>query len=220
MNAPVDDIPQIHVPSTSRAEHLISCVRDITTFAEVAAWDREARQLAGQFRAFIARVPHLEEQVSRVEAAARAAHAQKPFLRRLFSTPPLTAEISRTRGMLRSSTRRLDRLADQLETLIDETPDNPAEKKQLLAELRGLKKELNLEKKELAAEMRQVRAQARRANANVGGIFSTPKSRRYDRISIRLKKEEALRPHEGRRVAIDREILEIDRMIMWIERIK
>lgn len=220
MNAPIVTLPVFTVPDAGSAHGLIQRAQTITSFNDVARWDKEASHLAENFRAFLAKVPEFEAQIRSGEAASKAAHSQKPFFQRLFSVPPLTVEIRRARQTLQVATTQLGPLADQLEALIDQTPDNPSEKKELLSELKGLKKELNLEKKELAAAMRQVRANARRANANVGGFFSTPKSRRYERISIRLDKEAALRPHEGAKETIERQILEIDRMILWIERIK
>ena len=70
-------------------------------------------------------------------------------------------------------------------------------------ELKLVKKELSLKKREANEEMRQIRAEARQRSARVGAglsaMFSTPTSRRWSRMGIRLEKEAGVAPHESLR---------------------
>ncbi|MBX3231998.1 MAG: hypothetical protein KIT84_20220 [Labilithrix sp.] len=219
MNVALPPLPVFSIPDARIGEGLIAHVQSVNSFAAVAAWDRDANAFASYVKGFLAAVPNIEYQIGVVEQHARHAHASRGFFEKTFGSPPMTAEIQAMRQQLRVAVVALTGIVEQLESLIDQTPDNPEEKKALLADLKALKKELSQEKKELSLAMREVRANARRAGANVGGFFSTPRSRRYERMQIRFNKEAALQPHEDEKAAIERRIMSVERLILWVERI-
>lgn len=220
MNVALPPLPVFSIPDPRIGEGLIAHVQGVDSFTAVAAWDRDANAFTNYVRAFLASVPAIEHQLGVVEQHAKHVHASRGFLEKAFSSPPMTAEIQGMRHHVRSAVAVLTGIVEQLEALSDQTPDTPEEKKALLADLKALKKELAQEKKELSLAMREVRNGARRAGAQVGGFFSTPRSRRYERVQIRLNKEAALKPHEDEKTAIERRILSLDRLILWVERIR
>lgn len=216
MHVALMPLPVFHVPDVRFGEGLVAHAQGINSFAAVAAWDRDATAFASHVRAFLVHVPHIEAHISAVEQQAMRVHAGRGFFERLFSSPPMRAEIQAARQRLRGAASTLGSLVEQLEALVDQTPNTPEEKKAMLAELKMLKKELVQEKKQLNLAMREVRASARRANAHAVGAIS---SARYRRMQIRLDKEAALKPHEDEATAVERRILSVDRLILWIERI-
>jgi hypothetical protein len=84
----------------------------------------------------------------------------------------------------------------------------------LLEECKQQKKELQTEKKAVNAQMSSIRVEARQqtANTNYG------KYGKGDRLRIRLNKEAALKPQESQKTGIERQITNLDQLIVWLER--
>ncbi|MBE9251069.1 stage II sporulation protein M [Dolichospermum sp. LEGE 00240] len=112
-------------------------------------------------------------------------------------------------------------IVEKLQEFTDFTPNSPKEQKILLKELKQRKKELQLQKRELTANMKSIQADARLRSVYAGrdflGIYNS-KLAAHERRRIRYQKEEALRPSEDMKAAIDRQILQIDKDILWVER--
>ncbi|HEX2878569.1 MAG TPA: hypothetical protein VHO25_03425, partial [Polyangiaceae bacterium] len=167
----------------------LSQVDGLSTFEEVADWDAKAGQLIAQAAAYLDTLHSLEVTFLAIEAEARAAHQKKSFWARLFTTPTHKGALRQRRTLISQNQTELGKIVDDLQGAIDKTPDSREEKKAMLSDLRSMKKELSIEKREVAAAMRDVRAGARVASARVGSRFlSSPKSRKYERMSIRLEK--------------------------------
>ncbi len=217
MNVALPPLPAFSPPDARIGEALIAHVQSINSFAAVAAWDRDANAYVSHVKSFLAAVPSIEHQISLVEQHANHHHAQRGFFERTFSSHPVAPQIRAMRQQLQAAVATLPAIVEQLEALIDQTPDTPQEKKVLLTDLKALKKELAQEKKALNLAMREVRTNARRASARAyNGIFI---SARVQRMGIRLDREAALKPHEDEKSAIERRIMSVERMILWVERI-
>ena len=71
--------------------------------------------------------------------------------------------------------------------------------------------------------MKVVRTGARQQSAQAGrvfGVFYDSKLAASERRSIRYSKESILRPHEDAKTAIERQLVQIDRDILWAEKFK
>jgi len=69
--------------------------------------------------------------------------------------------------------------------------------------------------------MKAVRTGARQQSAQAGrvfGVFYDSKVAASDRRSIRYAKEATLRPHEDAKAAIERQLVQTDRDILWAEK--
>lgn len=210
-------LPTFVIPDARIGEALVAQVQSIDSFAAVAAWDKSANEFVSYAKSFLSSVPSIEHQINVVEQHGNQIHTKRGFFERVFSTAPMAAEIRSMRQQLRTAVPSLSSLVAELEALIDQTPDTPAEKKVLLAELRAQKKALTQEKRELNLAMREVRTNARRASARAyNGVFV---SARTERLGIRLQKEAELKPHEDEKAAIERRLLSLERLILWVERI-
>ncbi|MGF1933298.1 MAG: hypothetical protein RM347_002705 [Nostoc sp. ChiQUE02] len=115
----------------------------------------------------------------------------------------------------------LENMAEKLQEAIDFTPNSSKEQKALLKELRHQKKELQLQKREVTANMKAIQANARSRNVYAGrgflGIYNS-KLAAYERRRIRYQKEADLNPSEDIKAAIERQIMQIDKDILWVER--
>jgi hypothetical protein len=116
----------------------------------------------------------------------------------------------------------LEDMAEKLQISIDFTPNSDDGKKILLQELHQRKKELQIQKRELNLSTKQIRESARVKSAHAGrvlGMMYDSNLAAYERRSIRYKKEALVAPYENLKVSIDRQILQIDKDILWIENI-
>lgn len=118
----------------------------------------------------------------------------------------------------------LRKMIEKMQEAIDFTPDNPEAQKELLAELRQRKKELQIQKREVLDGMRAIRVEARqqstKAGAILGGLLYDSAYAARQRRGIRYAKETALRPHEDLRAAIERQIMQAERDILWVKKFK
>jgi hypothetical protein len=210
--------------SLDQAQYLLGEFNSLAGFADAKAWDAAAEGEAARLQQQLAVLDDYELRLSTLEHRSEAEHQGKGFFSKLFSSPEHRDSIASARARVANTRPRLDALAKELESNTDRTPDSPEEQKAMLKDLKLLKKELNQHKKELNAEMRDIRTAARQASAKIGAgwdlVFSTPTSRRIERMSLRLNKETALAPHEDRKALLERQILFIDRTILWVERFK
>lgn len=210
-------------PTLSKQQYKshLALVDTLSTFEDVARWDSRATQLIDGAGQYLARFDAYIESVRTKQREARANHS---FLARFLLWFVHELKIGGLRASLTRDRAALHVLVDELQAAIDKTPDSRAEKKAMLEDLRLAKKELNLRKREVNAAMRDVRAQASAMNARVGtgffGAVSNPKSRRFERMSIRLAKEATLTKGKDARDLVERQIAVIDRHILWLERIK
>ena len=86
--------------------------------------------------------------------------------------------------------------------------------KELLEECKQQKIELLTEKKAVNAQMSSILVEAKQQTANTNyGNYG-----KGDRRLIKLNKDAALRPQEGQKTAIERQIKELDQTIIWLER--
>ena len=97
-------------------------------------------------------------------------------------------------------------------------PSSKAEQKQMLSELRLYKKELEIEKRQTNEKMRQIRTQARQNMTSWTGVSKgfMGDIARYQRSSIRFKKESSLAPHESVKTGIERLLIETERQILLV----
>ncbi len=83
------------------------------------------------------------------------------------------------------------------------------------------KKELQLQKREVAGNMKVIRRTSRIESVNAGRMIFRYSSKiaAYERRAIRYRKEAQLQPYEDSITAIERQLLQIDKDIFWVESI-
>lgn len=184
---------------------LMSKFKSLTTFAEVNKWDKEAEL---ELVKIFTQKQKLDHQISQLKQIL----SQSKIQQFLFH--------SRLQSVHDKYKVPLKNMEYELQEAIDFTPNSLVEKKELLKELKSKKKELQLRKREVAADMKAIRRKARTESANAGRglIFGyDSKLAAHERRGIRYSKEAQLRPHEDAMTAIERQLLQIDKDIFWVE---
>jgi hypothetical protein len=193
----------------------------LSTFAEVSSWDQRAQAEVDKIIIVIRNLDNeITQQSVELEQVTKA-HSEKSFLNRMFSGHKAEKDIAQLIEKCRSHKMTLAELASHLQEATDFTPNSLQEQKALLKELRERKKELQFEKREVATAMKAIRTEARQQSAQAGrvfGIFYDSKVAASQRRRIRYAKESALRPQEDTKSAIERQIAQVDREILWAER--
>jgi hypothetical protein len=80
-----------------------------------------------------------------------------------------------------------------------------------------LRKELVLEKKSSTSSLRDVREQSMNRMSQVG--FINGSTGRFIRDMERMKKQTQLNKHQSLRDEIEQQILQVDKKIIWLEKI-
>lgn len=206
---------------SNNATSLVNKVLHLTSFEDVQNWDSEAKKEIDNMNNALHSLHEYEVTQNTELKKFENEHKQKGFFARVLRPDPKIATLKRNLGTIFGQREKISNLKTSLEELIERTPDDEAEAKQMLRELKLMKKELAVTKKEVRAEMRGVAISARVKNTNISGqIFTNAKLKRIQRISARIDKESSLKPLDRQIFIIDQQMLEIDRSINWIEKIR
>jgi len=176
-------------------DYLMNKFRNLSTFAEVAEWDKEAEVAIAEIVETIKLLDTVVLQYSNVNTATQKKFKQK------------YQEI-------------LENMALKLQESIDFTPNNSDQQKALLKELSFTKKELQLQKKEVTSTMKTVNERSRSKSVRAGnflGIYNS-KIAASERRNIRYQRDAQLRPNEAKKAAIERQILQIEKDILSVKR--
>ncbi len=210
------EVPLLKEHDTSNVRQLVSDLKGLHNFDDIAQWDKRTTDEIDHIRSTIRSVEAKQQQVNQNIEQARRNHLAKPFLARLFSSRQEEKQLATEQVRLTREKSLLEELADQLEAAIDFTPDSPDDLKELIKECRQRKKELQAEKKAVSAQMTAIRVDARQKTATT----ASGKYGKWDRRRIRLDKEAALGPREDQKAALERQIVNLDRTVAWLERFK
>ena len=145
------------------------------------------------------------------------------MIERMFSGNRTEREASQQIELCQKYTGVLETISSEMQDAIDISPTSPEEQKALLKELRLRKKELQAQKRETTTNMRLIREEARRQSVHAGrgflGIYDS-KLASNQRRQIRYQREAALRPNEDQKAAIERQLIQVERDILWVEKLK
>lgn len=217
---------QVHINTNdivTQANQLLKSILSLSTFDKVKEWDEAAIAHVAKIVATVGNIDIELNRLNQEMQSAQQEHKDKPFLNRMFSSSP-EQKFKSAIAELENQKISLESLSEELQSKIDFTPNSPEEQKILIKELKQHKKELNVSKRELAATMKEIRTGARQESANasygVGALLGGSKYTAAQRRAIRYDKEAKLSPHEDERASIERQLLEIDKLIIWTERFR
>lgn len=198
----------------------IQWMQRLTTFREVAAWDHRARELIADLSRYISHLGVLEAALHAARRKAADDFDQRSGLSKMFSSPTEIHAVDARLGELAQAREHAIGAAGELERGVAYTPDSPAQRKVMLADLKRQRKALALDKKALASGKGAIRQVAAAQAAKVGtGYFETPASRRSKKANIRHNKEQALMELTEQTFAIDVQLDQMDRWIHWLDAI-
>jgi hypothetical protein len=205
--------------SADNYNSLMAEFKDLSTLTEASAWDQRAQAEVDRINNVVRELKDKLAEKTKDLAQMQTERNAKPFFSRIFASTKPEQELSQEIDQVQKHISYLMEMGDKLSDAIDFTPNSPEEKKALLAELRIHKKELEADKREVALNMSAIRADARQKNANIDGRTSyDSKSAARDRRQVHYEKEAALQPHEDAKAAIERQIIQVEKDILRVEK--
>ncbi len=209
-------IPSSTEYNTAAASLLAAEIRNLHTFDEVAKWAKKVNVEIETMRSVTTSIEAKQQNAAQALAQENQAHEAKSFLARSFDGRNIQKRWLAEQARLASEKAQINDLIEQFKSEIDFTPKSPDDKKELIKECKQKKKELQIEKKAVNAQMASIRVDARQLRANTySGKVGTAQRRQ-----IRFKEESVLSPHEHLKAEIERQIIKLDQIIFWLERIE
>ena len=201
---------------TANVKLLATALKNLHSFDEIAEWNKKAMAEVEALHSILRAIEEKQQTAIRALSREQQEHKAKPFFTKLFSGRKEQKRWLAEQSRLAREKAQIENVIDQFESAIDFMPDSLDDLKQLLEECKHQKEELVTEKKAVNAQISSIREDARQqtANTNYG------KYGKGDRRRIRLNKESALRPQETQKAAIQRQIIKLDQIIIWLERFK
>lgn len=201
---------------------LIRRAADLETFSAIEVWDKEAKTVVRSIESVLLHIPTTKEDLELARKTAMEAYKKHSFLKRMFIQDKVSLSLQKKIADVQTLLNKLMHLKETLENLVDATPDDEDEAKIMIQELKLLKKEFAFEKTVVRGQVRDINQHARAQNSSISNqvLFTNAKIRRFQKMSVREQKENSLKPREQQIRALDVQILDIDKKIHRIERIK
>ncbi len=211
----------IHIPAsleynTANANLLAIAIKNLRSFDEIAEWDKKAMAEVEALHSILKAIEGKQQTAIQVISQEQQEHKAKSFLTKLFDGRKEKKRWLAEQSRLAREKAHIENVTDQFESAIDFMPDSLDDLNELLEECKHQKEELLTEKKAVNGQMSSIRVEAKQQTANT----SYGKYGKGDRRRIRLNRDAALRPQESRKMAIKRQVTNLDQIITWLERIK
>jgi hypothetical protein len=218
----IDEIATRSNLLVSRYKELLSSFDNLETFSDTIQWDSDASSLIELFKDSVSDFLEYQKTMQQELEIIKAERESKSFFARNFSSKKVEKEHTDSILDMADVVKKTEIVIEKLQDLIDRTPNSKADQKEMLNELKTIKKNLTLEKREINESIRQVNVEARKSISKVtgisGGIFGTVA--RAHRVNVRYQKEAALRPNEDAKAGINRQLLQVEKDILWVSRFK
>jgi uncharacterized protein with PIN domain len=209
----------IHIPAsleynTTNARLLATEIKNLRNFDEITEWDKKAMAEVKALYSILKVIEGKQQKAIQVISQEQQEHEAKSFLTKLFDRRKEQKRWIAEHSRLVREKGQIESVIGQFESAIDFMPDSLDKLKELLEECKQQKEELLTEKKAVNAQMASIREDAKQqtANTNYG------KYGKGDRHRIRLNKDAALRPQDNQKTAIERQITDLDKIIVWLEK--
>ena len=202
---------------------MIGQILNLTSFDEINKWDEKAGKILEEITNSIEQLQKNNHDLEININVEKSMRAKMGFFKKIFSKNPITEMDKEYKNKL-NYINTLAELGNILQDKIDFTPNDKNEKKDLISELKLKKKELGLLKKEISSSMTQIRQNARKESDSAGNSFGAfiggKKYTAQQRRMIKHEKEMSLTPYENQKALIEKQILDIDKVLLWLEKIK
>lgn len=193
---------------------------DVASLDDGAAWHVQADDVLRRWDAWEQGCSAELQRLKDAQQQADSQAATRPWWQRLFKTKDQKS-ANKAKNAYVAKNADVYNFAGSLKKLRDSVPKDEQSKKLLIAKLKADKKALTIQKKDLALNLRGVRSTARResveAGSNLSALMFDSKTIAAKRKSIASNREEAVKPLEEQKHAIESEIVNIDRRIIYLE---
>ena len=207
-------IPNIVGFNTTKVADLAHSVQTLTSIEEIIEWDKNATAEIEQLKTHVHNIEGKQQQISSTIIVEKQKHEAKPFFSKLLDSEKNKKLLLERHKRLSESRKMIEKTIEDLSNAIAFTPDSVDDVKELIKECRNSKKELKIQKKTINSAMSTIRVEARQRSVNT--LYG--KYGKWDRRMIQLNKESALQPQETKKTAIERQIIKLDQLELWLER--
>jgi len=195
-------------------ENLLSQIQSIEKISEIEIWDKEASLHRKSISEFLEKLKFAKTQIDEEIKVSTGFNPIKNF----FAKSKIT---NRNNGFLKqyeNVSKTLENYYIQLEYWINISPNSLQELNEMKSELKEKKQLFAIRKKELNLFKKQAWANYRQNSAYVE--FSSPKLRHFYRgLNIR-EREKNLNPYDEELNNITLQLIEIDKLILWLNKMK
>lgn len=195
-------------------ENLLSEIQNITKIDEIEIWDKKAIYYTGKIVEFLEKLKYAKSQIDEEIKVSTGFNPIKNF----FAKSKIA---SRHNGFLKQYEnvyRTLENYNNLLEYWINISPNSLQELNEMKSELKEKQQLFAIRKKELNLFKKQAWSNYRQNSAYVE--FSSPKLRHFYRgLNIR-EREKNLNPFDEELNNITLQLIEIDKLILWLNKIK
>jgi hypothetical protein len=207
-------VPNIIGFDSSKVTTLSESIVSLKTINEVFEWDKNAAAEIELLKNHVNIIERKLQQISSAIIVEKQKHDAKSFFSKIFDNEKEKKYLLEKHNKLSVSRKMIEKTVEDLSNAIAFTPDSVDDVKTLIKECRNSKKELQIQKKSINSEMTSIRVEARQKSVNT--MYG--KYGKWDRRMIQLNKESALQPKENKKAAIERQIIKIDQLELWLER--
>jgi chromosome segregation ATPase len=202
--------------NTATASLLAAEIQNLHTFDEVAKWVNKANGEIQTMQSVIISIEAKQQTASKALALENQDHESKSFLARTFDGRKEQKRWLAEQSHLAREKVQINNVIEQFKSAIDFVPKSLSDQKELIKGCKQKKKELQTEKKEVNTQIASIRVDARQIKAKIpSGKLGTAQ-----RQQVRLKEGSLLAPKESQKAAIEGQIIKLDQMIIWLERIE
>ena len=194
---------------------------EINSFEMVAIWDSEAKKLIEELQKSILESNENINKLSRKHNLLEKKYDELSFFQKMFSSKDEIEGVLKKISIEKNNIKEYKNCIEVLEESIEFTPDDKKEADLMLKELKLAKKELITLKKEIISRIKSNKNHSISENSNLTTqIFANSKSKPLLKMHERIKKESSDVSQEEEKAIIEKQIIVVEKMIHWIERIK
>jgi hypothetical protein len=192
----------------------LGAINQITTFGELSNWDNEAKAHLSNLTLFMDKMNALKKQIDDEINFSRSSNIFKNFTIK----SRILANYGDFYKQFPSHSKFLQQLKSQLEFWLQIVPSSFEELKNIKQEFKEQKQLLNLRKKELSIGRKKVWAHYRTESSKIH--FNSSQVRNTLRGLRKLDREKSLDPIDAELDFLTLQLNEIDKILIWLNRIK
>jgi hypothetical protein len=203
-----------------RCEQLSESLLSVSTYAAATEW---IQKVAGETSALPNTLAAFDQMIAAELAnlgQEKRSFEQQSFIQRTFGNHDSLDADSQRISTLRKQREQLAQLVEGMQQRTELVPDSQAKRDLILKTIRVQMKELKIRKKEAGLAMTEIKQGARVASEGAGvswiGFYNSTLAARQRR-GIRHGKEEALQPYEDAKDFVDRQLIALEKQIIWLE---
>lgn len=208
----------------SEIKKLLESKWQLESFEDVRQWDSKARILIIEIEDYISSKESQMNEWMNTKMENIAKIKSTPFLLRSFQIGKIRG-VTKAQKSIAAGEKELNRvlyLKNELKQWLDASPNDQREANAIITELKLSKKELDINKKELQLQIKQINTDTKQRLNKIENrvLFTSPKLKRLQKIKAEKKQDKAVNPLEESLMDLEAQELEVDKMILWYEKIK